>query len=160
MSKLCLLRNVLQSNGISMFDGWGIGSAITHKLAKFDPFTSGIIIRPLQCITWNIKHIEFIIKEESGQKILIPGGRRSLTDCFIRPHLFYLLDYGISSLQKPKSENKKKVPHYHFSPAFFPPPLICVNNKKKFSADHISRAYKSAIPRGRLKCSAVLLLET
>jgi hypothetical protein len=28
------------------------------------------------------------------------------------------------------------------------------------SVDHIGRAYKSAIPRGRLKCSAVLLLET
>jgi hypothetical protein len=54
----------------------------------------------------------------------------------------------------------KKVPHYHFSPAFMSPLLICVNNKKKISADHICRAYKSAIPRGRLKCSAVLLLET
>jgi hypothetical protein len=29
-----------------------------------------------------------------------------------------------------------------------------------FSSDHIGRVYKSAIPRGRLKCSAVLLLET
>jgi hypothetical protein len=70
------------------------------------------------------------------------------------------LDYGIPSLQKPKSEKKKKVQHYHFSPAFFSPPLICVNNFKTFPADHIGRAYKSAIPRGRLKCSAVLLLET
>jgi hypothetical protein len=26
----------------------------------------------------------------------------------LRPRLFYLLDYGISSLQKPKSEKKKK----------------------------------------------------
>jgi hypothetical protein len=42
------------------------------------------------------------------------------------------LDYGLSSLQKPKSE-KKEGPHYHFSPAFFfPPSLICVTNKKSF----------------------------
>jgi hypothetical protein len=69
------------------------------------------------------------------------------------------LDYGIAALQKPKSE-EEKVPHYHFSPAFFFPPLICVANKKNVSSDHIGRAYKYAIPRGRLKCSAVLLLET
>jgi hypothetical protein len=68
---------------------------------------------------------------------------------FFRPRLFYLLDYGIATLQKPKS-----------SPAVFFPPLICVANKKKISVDHIRRAYKSAIPRGQLKCSAVLLLET
>jgi hypothetical protein len=37
----------------------------------------------------------------------------------VRPFLFYLLDYGIAALQKPKSEKKKKGPHYHFSPAFF-----------------------------------------
>jgi hypothetical protein len=58
------------------------------------------------------------------------------------------LDYGIAALQKPKSENKIKVPHYHFSPAFFFPPLICVANKKFFSVNHFGRAYKSAIPRG------------
>jgi hypothetical protein len=57
-------------------------------------------------------------------------------------------------------KEKKKVPPYHFSPAFFFPPLICVTNKTFFSIDHIGRAYKSAIPRGRLKFSAVLLLET
>jgi hypothetical protein len=45
--------------------------------------------------------------------------------CFLlRPCLFNLLDYGIAALQKPKSEKKKKVLHYHFSPAFFFPPLI------------------------------------
>jgi hypothetical protein len=71
------------------------------------------------------------------------------------------LDYEIAALQKPKSEKKKKkVPHYHFSPAFFFPPPICVSNKKNVSVDHIGRAYKSAIPSGQLKCSAVLLLET
>jgi hypothetical protein len=64
------------------------------------------------------------------------------------------LDYGIKN---PKVKKKIKVLHYNFS--HFSPPLICVNNKK-FSTDHIGRAYKSAIPRGQLKCSAVLLLET
>jgi hypothetical protein len=53
-------------------------------------------------------------------------------------------------------KRKKEVPHYNFSPAFFFPPVIW----KKCSADHVGRAYKTAIPRGRLKCSAVLLLET
>jgi hypothetical protein len=73
----------------------------------------------------------------------------------VRPRLFYLLDYRISSLQKPKSgEEKSSVL------SFFSPSLILVANKKKISTDHIGRAYKSAIPRGRLKCSAVLLLET
>jgi hypothetical protein len=60
----------------------------------------------------------------------------------IRPCLFYLLDYGIAALQKPKSERKKF------------PPLICIANETNFSVDHIGRAYRSAIPRGRLKCSA------
>jgi hypothetical protein len=60
----------------------------------------------------------------------------------------------------PKVKKKIKVPHYNFSPAFFFPPLICVANKTFFSIDHIGRAYKSAIPRGWLICSAVLLLET
>jgi hypothetical protein len=64
------------------------------------------------------------------------------------------LDYGIAALQKPKSEKKKNVPHFNFSPAFFFPPI------KMFSVDHIGRASKSAITRGRFKCSAVLLLET
>jgi hypothetical protein len=50
-------------------------------------------------------------------------------------------------------------PHLKNPKVFFPP-LICVTNKKLFSVDHIGRAYKSAIPRGRLKYSAVLLLET
>jgi hypothetical protein len=65
------------------------------------------------------------------------------------------LDYGIAPHFKNPKVKKKK-----FSPAFFFPPLICVANKTYFSVDHIGRAYKSAIPRGRLKCSAVLLLET
>jgi hypothetical protein len=77
----------------------------------------------------------------------------------IRPCLFYLLDYGIAALQKPKSEKKKKSSALSFFTCVFFPPLICVANKKLFSVDHIGRAYKSAIPRGRLKCSAVLLLE-
>jgi hypothetical protein len=72
----------------------------------------------------------------------------------IRPRLFYLLDYGISSHQKPKSEKKKK---FIFHLRFFPAPDLCQTN---FSADHIAHAYRSAIPRGKLKCSAVLLLET
>jgi hypothetical protein len=53
------------------------------------------------------------------------------------------LDYGIAALQNPKSEKQIKVPqcmHYHFSPAFFFPPLICVANEKKISVDHIGRA--------------------
>jgi hypothetical protein len=51
---------------------------------------------------------------------------------------------------------KIKVPLYHFSPAFFSCLcMICVANKKMFSVYHIGRAYKSAIPRGRLKCFAV-----
>jgi hypothetical protein len=69
------------------------------------------------------------------------------------------LDYGIAALQKPKSEKNKSSALSFFTCVFFPP-LICVANKKMFSIDHIGRAYKSAIPRGRLKCSAVLLLET
>jgi hypothetical protein len=71
------------------------------------------------------------------------------------------LDYGIAALQKPKSEKKKKkfctiIFHLHF----FSRLVICVANKKMFSVGHMVRAYKSAIPHGRLKCSAVLLLET
>jgi hypothetical protein len=77
----------------------------------------------------------------------------------LRPRLFYLLDYGIASLQKPKSEEEKKF-RTHFSPAFLFPPLICVTNKTFFPVYLIGRAYKSALPRGRLKCSAVLLLKT
>jgi hypothetical protein len=33
--------------------------------------------------------------------------------------------------------------------------VVMIANKKKISVDHIGRAYKSAIPRGRLKCFAV-----
>jgi hypothetical protein len=40
-------------------------------------------------------------------------------------------------------KKKKKVPTYQFSPVFFSPPLICVANKTKISADHIGRAYNS-----------------
>jgi hypothetical protein len=77
----------------------------------------------------------------------------------LRPRLFYLLDYGIAALQKPKMKKKLKFrtiifPHYNFFPA------SDVAHKKKISVDHIGHTYKSAIPRGRLKCSAVLLLET
>jgi hypothetical protein len=57
------------------------------------------------------------------------------------------LDYGIAAFQKPKTEKKKSSALSFFTCVFFP-------------VDHIGRAYKSAIPRGRLKCSAVLLLET
>jgi hypothetical protein len=77
---------------------------------------------------------------------------------FRRPRLFYLLDYGISSLQKPKSEEKKKFRTIIFHLRFLPRRRF-VSTITKFSADHDGRAYKSAIPRGRLKCSAVLLLE-
>jgi hypothetical protein len=69
------------------------------------------------------------------------------------------LDYGIAALQKPKSEEENKFRTIIFHLHFFSR-LICVANKKNISVDHIGRAYKSAIPRGRLKCSAVLLLET
>jgi hypothetical protein len=60
--------------------------------------------------------------------------------------------------KNPKVKKKKKVCTIIFHLRFFSR-LICVANKKIF-VYHIGRAYKSAIPRGRLKCSAVLLLET
>jgi hypothetical protein len=64
-----------------------------------------------------------------------------------------ILFVGLRNLltSKTQSEEEKKVLHYNFSPAFFSPPLICVNNKKHFSADHVGRACKSAIPHGRLR---------
>jgi hypothetical protein len=47
--------------------------------------------------------------------------------------MLLILFVGINTesphLKNTKSEKKKKVPHYHFSPAFFSPPLICITNK-------------------------------
>jgi hypothetical protein len=76
-------------------------------------------------------------------------------------HAYFICWITESPYFKNPKVKKIKVPHYHFSPVFFFPPLICVTNtKKNFRRTYIGRAYKSAIPRGRLKCSAVVLLET
>jgi hypothetical protein len=63
--------------------------------------------------------------------ITLSRSQNQFIDLVLRPCLFYLLDYGIAALQKPKSEKEK---------VFFPP-LICVANFKKISVDHIGHAY-------------------
>jgi hypothetical protein len=73
-----------------------------------------------------------------------------------------ILFVGLRNRRTSKTQKlkKNKSSALSFFTCVFFPPLICVVNKKLFSVDYIGRAYKSAIPRGRLKCSAVLLLET
>jgi hypothetical protein len=61
----------------------------------------------------------------------------------VRPCLFYLLDYGIAALQKPKSEKKKKFHTIIFHLRFFSCHWFVSPIKKCFSVDHIGRAYKS-----------------
>jgi U6 snRNA-associated Sm-like protein LSm3 len=43
--------------------------------------------------------------------------------CIVRPCLFYLLDYGIAALQKPKSEKEKKSSALSFFTCVFFPRL-------------------------------------
>jgi hypothetical protein len=57
-----------------------------------------------------------------------PSIPRSSIHCNLRPCLFYLLDYGIAALQKPKSEEKNK----SSAPAFFSRLWFVSPIKKKF----------------------------
>jgi hypothetical protein len=128
---------------------WGIASL------KLRPFTPGYIA---ERACW--EELAWWRRIHNGVDIWQCVIFRSKVGSHPLGHAYFICWITESPHFKSPSEKKIKVPHYNFSRAFFSLPRICVANKKKFSVDHIGRAYKSAIPRGRLKCSAVLLLET